>query len=301
MLSISPSVYVAWQSLAAHDLCGTVGSDFVSVTTLGFDRDELSTVRFGYNEGVYITAPLNYDELASDWIGGHCSGLNALTESHRAVLTSTVSGIAVYYYPCLPELVIPSGIATLNSVWASCRLEAQVWDPPSALVAVSNGMNAPPLSVPPKTTPMGGRPGPAPTALTPGNDGPVAPTFSTDSGIPTSVAAPGSAVPQNLPTITRLSVLSTPLQVVHPESTPLAFDPSVVATPIAQSLSDPSPIPAVNPSKPNSGDPSPGADPSSGVSVKTPNSGPLLSDSNGRPIPQHQIQTCPFPLRSPLW
>ena len=40
--SVSPSIYVAFESLRAKDLCGTVGPTFTS-TTLAFDPTDLST------------------------------------------------------------------------------------------------------------------------------------------------------------------------------------------------------------------------------------------------------------------
>ena len=52
---MSPSIYVAFQSLYATDLCGTVDGAVYSTTTLGFDPGELST-RIIY----YTTSAVEY-------------------------------------------------------------------------------------------------------------------------------------------------------------------------------------------------------------------------------------------------
>ena len=46
--SISPSIYVAFNSLYATNLCGTVGTEVNSATTIAFAPDALSTA-ISYN------------------------------------------------------------------------------------------------------------------------------------------------------------------------------------------------------------------------------------------------------------
>jgi hypothetical protein len=41
--SVSPSVYIAFQSLAATNVCGAVGGNDTAATTLAFANNELST------------------------------------------------------------------------------------------------------------------------------------------------------------------------------------------------------------------------------------------------------------------
>jgi hypothetical protein len=58
--SISPSVYVAFQSLHAVNLCGPVGPP-INATTLAFPPNELSTATaFFYNTTQYPTVTLPY-------------------------------------------------------------------------------------------------------------------------------------------------------------------------------------------------------------------------------------------------
>ena len=55
--SISPSVYVAFETLYATNLCGTTGPVY-GPTTLAFGPSELSTVRaYRWDFEAYATAP----------------------------------------------------------------------------------------------------------------------------------------------------------------------------------------------------------------------------------------------------
>jgi hypothetical protein len=60
--SIYPSVYVAFQTIAARDLCGLVGTAAArGVTTIAFDQTELSTANsYWYNQTIQTTTPRWY-------------------------------------------------------------------------------------------------------------------------------------------------------------------------------------------------------------------------------------------------
>ena len=72
-LSVSPSIYVVFQSLVATDLCGVVGSTYYN-KTLSFAPSELSTSRglvflnsydpWIYPPTSYAWSAFNYDELS---------------------------------------------------------------------------------------------------------------------------------------------------------------------------------------------------------------------------------------------
>jgi hypothetical protein len=73
--STYPSVYVAFESISATDLCGVVGSAITSVTTIGFDVTELSTAAsywsenfccFGSFANIITTLPW-WTYTAMDW------------------------------------------------------------------------------------------------------------------------------------------------------------------------------------------------------------------------------------------
>ena len=71
--STYPSVYVAFQTLLATDLCGVVGTAINSVTTIGFDVNELSTAASYYidsyigDPGELLTTQSWYTYSAMDW------------------------------------------------------------------------------------------------------------------------------------------------------------------------------------------------------------------------------------------
>lgn len=60
--SVSPSVYVVFESIAATNLCGEVGTTIIN-KTLAFDPDELSTQRnfFAATTGAISELDLNED------------------------------------------------------------------------------------------------------------------------------------------------------------------------------------------------------------------------------------------------
>lgn len=63
IVSVSPSIYVAFESLRAKDLCGPVGPTF-SATTLAFDPTALSTsTGYHWDTAAYSTnQPMFYIE-----------------------------------------------------------------------------------------------------------------------------------------------------------------------------------------------------------------------------------------------
>jgi hypothetical protein len=58
---IYPSIYVAFQTIAAKDLCGLVGTAIKGRTTIGFNQSELSTAKsYWYNTTSITSTPIWY-------------------------------------------------------------------------------------------------------------------------------------------------------------------------------------------------------------------------------------------------
>jgi len=69
--SIYPSVYVSFETIAAQDLCGPVGSVIDGITTVAFDQLDLSTAKsYWYNTTTQTKTPVwypFYDYVQPSW------------------------------------------------------------------------------------------------------------------------------------------------------------------------------------------------------------------------------------------
>lgn len=105
--SVSPSVHVIFRTVAAYDSCGSVGAEYDNVT-LSFGQNELSTY-VGYAAGYGGYAPI--------------SQLNYADLNHNCSQTYSVNQFGTSSYEgdqCLPWLVAPSKIVSVDPVWATC-------------------------------------------------------------------------------------------------------------------------------------------------------------------------------------
>ncbi|OCL12200.1 hypothetical protein AOQ84DRAFT_161651 [Glonium stellatum] len=161
----SPSVYIAFTSLGATDLCGIVGDTYYN-TTIAFNPDEISTMEpyistgmcsftdsLGLETGTLWTQPapksLNYADLAQ----------NCSTISGYQFFTSAWYNYMVDGDPCHPVIAIPDKVQSLQPAWASCDAgyNGGFYDPPktltqgSVLVPTASPAHAP-STIPPATS-----------------------------------------------------------------------------------------------------------------------------------------------------
>ncbi|KAE9364935.1 hypothetical protein N431DRAFT_473028 [Stipitochalara longipes BDJ] len=174
---IYPSIYVAFQTLGAQDLCGMVGSALERAITLGFDESQISTaISYTYNRTQYTSVPAifteptfsainltnigNCDEILttyyfdSSWnpvdnltvttTGNTTSGLitvGGISTGLRVcydITTLSFESLVFTYNPCSPWLSVPTQLATLSPEWSSCyRSFKPVRDPWGVLTASS--------------------------------------------------------------------------------------------------------------------------------------------------------------------
>lgn len=147
----SPSVYMAFSSLYATNLCGTVGSAWSS-TTIGFHPTEISTVnpyKMTYT-GYGVVTYSGTTETAINDLRGTRLPPSPLQYTDLAQNCSTISGY-VYFPgnpqndvkggldrdPCHPVIALPTGLISMQQAWvdASCvaRDGQGAYDPPIAL------------------------------------------------------------------------------------------------------------------------------------------------------------------------
>ena len=290
--SISPSVYVAFGSIQATNLCGVKGSAVYS-TTVALDADQLSTQRFYFPATTGSLTGDDYElnngycaELTSpegEWSTfdyGSCGdiktswwtyyGSNDTTKysdasAFNADLTSAmnecglgcegvpISSLTCVYNPCSPFLSVPSQVASLNPALAGCDDEINVYFDPPYTLSAGNGLVA--FS----TTPYSGMP--ASPAATP------QPAIGSPTASPTE--------PKPAPVVPTASSSSVAVDSKPSESS---------------SSSDPA-----EPSESATGDPDPPASPAAGTSS------PSVAADPGEPVtvdPSHQA-TVPAQASSP--
>ncbi|KAN0108786.1 hypothetical protein V8E51_008528 [Hyaloscypha variabilis] len=150
---VYPSLYVAFRTLAGTDLCGYVGAPITSVTTLAFDRSDLSTMNsYWFTQEEYSTwwakgPDFSFTALQSV-IGTDCSNITTTLWGQSELLTFDITSmepvtatsfetmingtrttvdktiiwapVSVTYNPCYPYLSIPSKIFTMSPQWSNC-------------------------------------------------------------------------------------------------------------------------------------------------------------------------------------
>ncbi|KAE9372702.1 hypothetical protein N431DRAFT_536653 [Stipitochalara longipes BDJ] len=166
---VSPQVYVAFESVFATDLCGTLGS--VLYTTVGFSSKELSTSQVyaydtsfppydnpfpptGFTEGIWgqfstctnVTSTfwqaLGRREILTDAAAVSNFSQTADLAYLRACSIysvgdnpgSCVKQYSVTYNPCSPVLSVPTKVFALNPLWTGCiQGISAFFDPPYTL------------------------------------------------------------------------------------------------------------------------------------------------------------------------
>ena len=256
--SVSPSVYVAFQSLYATNLCGHVGKD-IPETTIGFTPGELSTaLAYQYNFGGANLPPFYGNNFTVANFGNqpkNCSNVttsfiinnvNLSTYPYGEPLPSSVvsycgatptgcdinSG-SIVYNPCSPTLSVPSELFTLDPQWKTCSPGiGAFFDPPYTLTqgdgfSAFNGGAGPTVSPSPAAQPQV-----TPSAPTPSSTPVLEPSPLPDLSPPTAKSSP-SANPLldtlPLPNPTPFTDTS-PL----PNPTPAQISPSELAQPQPQ-------------------------------------------------------------------
>jgi hypothetical protein len=143
-ISVSPSVYIAFESILARDVCGTVGTTFGRIT-LPFDAGDVSsnviplsgTMTAGLF-GIYDAqwTPVNFEDLNRQV---ETSLIPAVASTNIGSIRECISSF------CTPQISIPSQVSLLDptSAWATCRENyAGFYDPPVALRPVA-GLTVP--------------------------------------------------------------------------------------------------------------------------------------------------------------
>lgn len=213
----SPSVYMAFSSLYAHNYCGTVGDVWYN-TTIGFHPDEIKTIN-DYTT-TYTSVRLTTEEGTTEteivtWRGTRPPP-SPLTYKDLAQNCSSIPGY-VYFPddpqnsgkgndPCHPLLALPDSLIKRQQVWADNNCQAVdgygAYDPPQALTA-AEAEAKPTLPVPaqPGST---GFPSNAPVTTTFTAQPDTRPTSSVDSNSnaqppePTYVLGGGSSSSTNI-------------------------------------------------------------------------------------------------------
>lgn len=164
---ISPSVYMAFTSLGATDLCGVVGDTYYN-TTIAFNPDEISTMEPFISTGSCTFTDSVGLETGTLWSQPAPKSLNY---ANLAQNCSTISGYqfftsAWYNYlqagdPCNPVMAIPDKVKSLQPAWVSCEAgyNGGFYDPPktltqgSLLVPTASPAPAPPTAAPATSIP----------------------------------------------------------------------------------------------------------------------------------------------------
>ncbi|KAH8601639.1 hypothetical protein B0O99DRAFT_588829 [Bisporella sp. PMI_857] len=167
---VSPSIYVAFQSLYAVDYCST--RSMFKPTTLAFNVSELSTVRgWKWDTTKYMSYPPVFTSVTNgldgplgdrDWTqatwgltdcsyttssfwqwNGATPRYNEKTDALVGQNLLLMESTRWHYYtasynPCSPILSAPPQVLTLNPEWSTCIQNIiAFWDPPSALTSAS--------------------------------------------------------------------------------------------------------------------------------------------------------------------
>ncbi|TVY81937.1 hypothetical protein LSUE1_G003636, partial [Lachnellula suecica] len=319
----SPSVYVAFQSLYATDLCGDVFSR-VAGTTIAFAPDELSTtVGYRWDTSLYSSnPPIFYGSSGpifteADW-ADHCgpqtetffqltgnptqySNIEAASSYILSFYNTNLLGTVISAYssfgttytvthdPCSPTISIPKAVLTLNPGWSECvQGISGFYDPPYTLTAGGGFTSV--------------RAGPIQTAVSavPGSSpGPVVATKTADPS-PSSVSVTSVGVPAptgNSPTSVVPTVNVPPVLSVSPvlSNGPPASDPP--ASSVSQN-GQPASSNSLN-NSPVSNDPATSSNAQPATSNE-PNNPPVSSLSqNGQPAPNDPPNSPPTSNTSP--
>ncbi|KAF2468988.1 uncharacterized protein BDR25DRAFT_344171 [Lindgomyces ingoldianus] len=141
---ISPSVYLGFTSLGAHDRCGPVGEALYN-TTLAFDPREISSILpYTTTATCIVTVPLSQGGYTITVWENSMPNPQPLTYSDVAQNCSSIDG---YYYfsknpfynsagdPCHPVVAIPTRVQQLQPAWSSCGADyyGGFYDPPKTL------------------------------------------------------------------------------------------------------------------------------------------------------------------------
>lgn len=154
--SVSPSVYVVFNSLIAYDNCGVVGSLQPNFTT-SFGPSELSTVSGDIQSTAYYTLPFNYADL-SDCFTSFVTSTYSKEFDTTEVFTTVIPDWetpAVYALwtskseRCYPKVAVESWVTDLDPAWKSCTLSPNyvgvgvpiVYASPQPLVGVDGLFN----------------------------------------------------------------------------------------------------------------------------------------------------------------
>lgn len=178
--STSPSIYVAFQSLHATDLCGQVGKKYNS-TTLAFHPGELSTAaEYFIGTPYYITDASNHSTLTTDvfippsesftkadfatvyafsilgclisltlYFRTDCADITTVSlYADTSFLFDPALGgdgtmtVTMTYNLCSPKVSMPTELFTINSLWTGCLKGIDgFFDPPYTLTQ-GNGLSA---------------------------------------------------------------------------------------------------------------------------------------------------------------
>lgn len=161
--SISPSVYIGFQTLEAYDLCGPLGGRLVN-TTVAFASGELSTlVLYLPSHGRIRPSP---QPLTVADLNQNCSTIAEYKWFPDNPSNTVDAAGETTKDPCHPLIAVSSRILALDPAWASCAADGVggFYDPPHALTTAAGLDPATEIGRdPPSTNPA---PGPTPRPIT---------------------------------------------------------------------------------------------------------------------------------------
>ncbi|KAF1345055.1 hypothetical protein BDV97DRAFT_40341 [Delphinella strobiligena] len=153
----SPSVYMAFSSLKASNMCGQVGDIWTS-TTIGFDPTEITTANpittLSVISTPYVEEGRTYDLIVSAIttqpppqqirytdIGQNCSTRSDYTYWPDNPINADNGNYV--HDPCHPIILLPSRLISMNPAWASASCSAApgttgAYDPPRVLTPAAS-------------------------------------------------------------------------------------------------------------------------------------------------------------------
>ena len=191
----SPSVYMAFSSLVASNLCGQVGDAWTS-TTIGFDASEITTARpittLTQLESDYVSDGSTYRMMGSaittqpppqsvnfDEVGQNCSAI----PGYVYWPDNPINAANAMYHddPCHPVILLPPRLISMQQPWINSKCGADpnlsgAYDPPRVLTPMLTGTE---LATP--TADWGGRVN---------GDGDASPASSVETGAPSTTTRP---------------------------------------------------------------------------------------------------------------
>ncbi|PMD44884.1 hypothetical protein L207DRAFT_616241 [Hyaloscypha variabilis F] len=93
---VYPSIYIAFKSIRARDLCGMVGTSMIGVQTIGFDQPELSTATSYWYNTTAITPEPEWHKSQFDYSSARWDNLSTGTDITTTIWTQQwLSNIAL--------------------------------------------------------------------------------------------------------------------------------------------------------------------------------------------------------------